>query len=133
MATEIASPSAGLVGTSSVPTLSELNSMLDHVRQLEAQLTTSLEHMNKALKKMMKRGQWRKEWNRAASGKDALPKSEQRMLQVDLISKIQSVRQEMSCVRREWACPLCRRPPALPLNTYSPAFPPLPRAESPRE
>jgi len=99
MTTEISSLPVALGAGSSVPSLRELNSMLDGVRALEVQLSSSIEHMNKALKKMMKSGQWRKEWNRALLGKEALPKSEQRVLQVELISKIQAVRQEMSSVR----------------------------------
>jgi hypothetical protein len=62
---------------------------------MQSALASSTEHMNKALKKMMKTGQWRKEWNRA-SGKESLPKSEQHVVQVDLVTKIQAVRQEMA-------------------------------------
>lgn len=86
---------------STVPTLSELNQMLDTVRSIEAGLMTSLDHMNKALKKMMKTGQWRKEWNRTIS-KDTAPKSEHKAAQLDLVSKIQAVRQEMAAVRSKF-------------------------------
>ena len=96
------------LASSNVPSLSELNSMLDGVRSMQSALASSTEHMNKALKKMMKTGQWRKEWNRA-SGKESLPKSEQHVVQVDLVTKIQAVRQEMASVRPSILCQiLCR-------------------------
>jgi hypothetical protein len=90
--------STALAPSTAVPSLVELNGKLDNVRSLESQLSTGLDHMSKVLKKMMKSGQWRKEWNRAL-GKDSLPKSEQKALQVELVSKIQAVRHEMAFVR----------------------------------
>lgn len=98
----MSSPDIGLTGVvvpSGVPTLVELNGMLDNVRKVEVQLNESVDHMNKALRKMMKNGQWRKEWNRAVNNASSLPKSDQKALQVDLVSKIQAVRQEMASVR----------------------------------
>lgn len=90
---------AGVVVPNGVPTLVELNGMLDNVRKSEAQLNEGVEHMNKALRKMMKNGQWRKEWNRAVSKDNSVSKADQKALQVDLVSKIQAVRQEMASVR----------------------------------
>lgn len=89
----------GVAVPNGVPTLVELNGMLDNVRKVESQLNESVDHMNKALRKMMKNGQWRKEWNRAVSKDSSLSKSDQKATQVDLVSKIQAVRQEMASVR----------------------------------
>lgn len=97
------SVAAALDVVGDTPSLVELNSMLADVRNYESQLNSSVEHMNKALRKMMKEGQWRKEWNRAVSKDSGLAKPDQKAAQLDLVSKIQAVRQEMASVRSKSA------------------------------